>query len=60
LTAQRIETRAELATVAGLGITVGQGYHLGRPSVQPRVWATWGGRAGHLTFPGSSGRAMRI
>lgn len=59
LAAQRIETRAELAALAGLGITVGQGYHLGRPSVQPSEWATWGGRAGHLTFPGGSSRAMR-
>ncbi|MCX2747037.1 EAL domain-containing protein [Arthrobacter sp. MI7-26] len=59
LTAQHIETSAELATLAGLGITVGQGYHLGRPSVQPSEWATWGERAGHLIFPGGTGRAMR-
>ncbi|UKA62090.1 EAL domain-containing protein [Arthrobacter sp. FW306-04-A] len=59
LTAQHIETSAELATLAGLGITVGQGYHLGRPSVQPSEWATWGGRAGHLIFPSGTGRAMR-
>ncbi len=59
LTAQHIETTAELATVAGLGITVGEGYHLGRPSVQPSEWATWGGRAGHLVFPSGTGRAMR-
>jgi EAL domain-containing protein (putative c-di-GMP-specific phosphodiesterase class I) len=59
LTAQRIETKAELAAVAGLGITVGQGYHLGRPSVQPRDWATWAGRAGNPTFPGRSRRATK-
>ncbi|MCZ9882343.1 EAL domain-containing protein [Arthrobacter sp. B2a2-09] len=59
LTAQRIETKAELATLAGLGITVGQGYHLGRPSVQPREWATWGGRAGHLASPGGRARTRR-
>ncbi|WAH95927.1 EAL domain-containing protein [Arthrobacter sp. MMS18-M83] len=59
LTAQHIETSAELTTIAGLGIRVGQGYHLGRPSVQPSEWATWGGRAGHLIFPSGTGRARR-
>ncbi|GAA4026993.1 hypothetical protein GCM10023063_05010 [Arthrobacter methylotrophus] len=55
LSAQRIETGAELAAIARLGITVGQGFHLGRPSVQPGDWAMWAGRTGHLTFPGPSG-----
>ncbi|MDQ0031468.1 EAL domain-containing protein [Arthrobacter bambusae] len=56
LIAQRIETKDELATLRDLGVTFGQGYHLGRPSVQPTEWAKWRGRAGHLTFPG--GRAL--
>lgn len=55
LIAQRIETQDELATIADLGVTFGQGYHLGRPSVQPREWAKWGGKAHHLASPG--GRA---
>ncbi|MEW1822996.1 EAL domain-containing protein [Arthrobacter sp. NPDC080031] len=59
LTAQRIETEAELATLKGLGVTIGQGYHLGRPSVQPREWAKWGGRARHLASPGGRGRNLR-
>ncbi|GAB2741433.1 EAL domain-containing protein [Arthrobacter bambusae] len=59
LTAQRIETKDELATLAGLGVTVGQGYHLGRPSVQPSDWAKWGGRARHLASLGGRGRNLR-
>lgn len=46
LIAQRIETKDELATLADLGVTLGQGYHLGRPSVQPREWAKWAGVPG--------------
>jgi PAS domain S-box-containing protein len=41
LVAEGIETSAELAAVTGLGMTAGQGYLLGRPSIQPREWATW-------------------
>jgi EAL domain-containing protein (putative c-di-GMP-specific phosphodiesterase class I) len=59
LTAQRIETEAELAALSGLGVTHGQGFHLGRPSVQPREWAKWGGRARHLASPGGRGRTTR-
>ncbi len=59
LTAQRIETEAELAALSGLGVTLGQGFHLGRPSVQPREWAKWGGRARHLASPGGRGRTTR-
>jgi EAL domain-containing protein (putative c-di-GMP-specific phosphodiesterase class I) len=39
--AEGIETHAELTTVTTLGITAGQGYFLGRPSVRPREWARW-------------------
>ncbi|UVJ39412.1 EAL domain-containing protein [Arthrobacter sp. CJ23] len=41
LVAQGIETAEDLAAVAGLGITAGQGYFLGRPSIQPRDWDLW-------------------
>ncbi len=32
LIAEGIETEAESATLAGLGVTLGQGFHLGRPA----------------------------
>lgn len=41
LSAEGIESREELAAVVGLGIDRGQGYLLGRPSVDPRDWAAW-------------------
>lgn len=41
IVAEGIETQAELAAVTGLGMTAGQGYLLGRPSVHSREWATW-------------------
>jgi PAS domain S-box-containing protein len=41
LVAEGIETQAELAAVASIGMTAGQGYLLGRPSVHPREWAAW-------------------
>lgn len=59
LIAQRIETKDELATLADLGVTLGEGYHLGRPSVQPSEWAKWGGRSRHLASPGGRGRTTR-
>lgn len=51
LVAEGIETKAELSAVVELGMTAGQGYLLGRPSVRPEEWAQWdealprGGRA---------------
>ena len=48
LVAQHIETEAELATLTGLGLTLGQGYHLGRPTVKPQDWASWQKTAGSL------------
>lgn len=39
--AEGIETRAELTAVNALGVTAGQGYLLGRPSVQPLDWSVW-------------------
>ncbi|MCU1553735.1 MAG: hypothetical protein JWM13_1221 [Arthrobacter sp.] len=41
LIAEGIETEEELAAVAGLGVSAGQGYYLGRPSIRPRDWAAW-------------------
>ena len=41
LVAEGIETQAELSAVMELGMTTGQGYLLGRPSVQPADWAAW-------------------
>ncbi|MFE4544573.1 EAL domain-containing protein [Arthrobacter sp. NPDC056727] len=43
LSAEGIETREELSAVVGLGIARGQGYLLGRPSIDPRDWAAWTG-----------------
>lgn len=39
--AEGIETRDELTTVTELGMTAGQGYFLGRPSVNEKDWASW-------------------
>jgi EAL domain-containing protein (putative c-di-GMP-specific phosphodiesterase class I) len=41
LIAEGIETQAELTAVARIGMTAGQGYLIGRPSVHPGDWATW-------------------
>ena len=59
LSAQRIETEDELATVTGLGIALGQGFHLGRPSVQPREWAAWGAPTEHSTRLLAQARSRR-
>ena len=41
LAAEGIETEDELAAVMRAGMTVGQGYLLGRPSVHPLDWSAW-------------------
>ncbi len=41
LIAEGIETPEELASVSGLGMTAGQGYFIGRPSIHPKDWASW-------------------
>jgi EAL domain-containing protein (putative c-di-GMP-specific phosphodiesterase class I) len=41
LAAEGIETQAELAAVIEAGMTRGQGYLLGRPSVHPLDWSAW-------------------
>jgi PAS domain S-box-containing protein len=39
--AEGIETHRELATLAVLDVTWGQGYYLGRPSTLPEQWHEW-------------------
>ncbi|WP_185982272.1 EAL domain-containing protein [Arthrobacter sp. KBS0703] len=41
LAAEGVETEAELAAVVEAGLTEGQGYLLGRPSVHPLDWSAW-------------------
>lgn len=41
ITAEGIETAAELDFVTGLGIATGQGYFLGHPTMLPDQWAQW-------------------
>ncbi|WP_234005418.1 sensor domain-containing phosphodiesterase [Arthrobacter sp. PGP41] len=41
IVAEGIETLAELAAVTQLGMTSGQGYFLGRPSLHPADWEAW-------------------
>jgi PAS domain S-box-containing protein len=41
IVAEGIETQAELNAVVELGMTSGQGYFLGRPTIHPADWATW-------------------
>ncbi|MBT2593970.1 EAL domain-containing protein [Arthrobacter sp. ISL-72] len=58
LVAEGIETQEELDAVMELGMTSGQGYLLGRPSVQPLEWAAWQTSAEHeASVTGSSGPA---
>jgi EAL domain-containing protein (putative c-di-GMP-specific phosphodiesterase class I) len=41
LVAEGVETPEELRILTELGISAGQGYLLGRPSVRPKDWAAW-------------------
>ncbi|MFK4299395.1 EAL domain-containing protein (putative c-di-GMP-specific phosphodiesterase class I) [Arthrobacter sp. GAS37] len=54
LAAEGIETEAELSAVAELGMTAGQGYLLGRPSVRPEEWALWDEAFQHRRRPKTS------
>ncbi|WP_251043090.1 EAL domain-containing protein [Arthrobacter sp. ISL-69] len=49
LVAEGIESEAELAAVTRLGMYAGQGYVLGRPSVDSQKWATWEALQGRET-----------
>ncbi|MHC6591470.1 EAL domain-containing protein [Arthrobacter sp. C152] len=42
--AEGIETVGELKVLTELGVSAGQGYLLGRPSVRPEDWANWNSR----------------
>ena len=42
IVAEGIETHAELSAVTQLGMTSGQGYFLGGPSLHPSDWEAWG------------------
>ncbi|CAN7543983.1 EAL domain-containing protein [Arthrobacter sp. LjRoot78] len=55
LVAEGIETQAELTAVMDLGMAFGQGYLLGRPSVQPLDWAAWRTAADEEAFTSGSG-----
>jgi EAL domain-containing protein (putative c-di-GMP-specific phosphodiesterase class I) len=55
VTAEGVETAAELDTLRSLGVDTVQGYLLARPSTDPRVWAGWSSR-NWLTHLGMSGR----
>jgi EAL domain-containing protein (putative c-di-GMP-specific phosphodiesterase class I) len=55
LVAEGIETQAELTAVMDLGMAFGQGYLLGRPSVQPLDWAAWRTSADEEAFTSGSG-----
>lgn len=44
ITAEGVETREELDTVAGLGVDHAQGYYLGRPDTSAATWQSWAGR----------------
>ena len=41
IVAEGIETEAELAAVAAIGMTSAQGYLLGRPTIDESVWESW-------------------
>lgn len=59
VTAEGIETGAQLAVVAGLGMTAAQGYFLGRPTTRPQDWESWNSPArdvGVLADPDAAAR----
>lgn len=45
LSAEGIENREQLAAVTEMGMGMGQGYLLGRPSVDPDDWSAWNAEA---------------
>ena len=50
LVAEGVETAEELAAVTKMGMHAGQGYLLGRPSLDSRDWVRWT-KTGTLTDP---------
>lgn len=61
VTAEGVETPAELDTVRSLGVDAVQGFLLSRPSTAPATWATWAARD-WLTEAGlaSAGSGLRV
>lgn len=55
LSAEGIESQAELAAVTEAGLAAGQGYLLGRPSVHPLDWSAWIIEAATDDVPASAG-----
>jgi PAS domain S-box-containing protein len=49
VTAEGVETRAELDSVTDLGVDHAQGFVLADPSTDPGVWRTWSGRDWNVT-----------
>lgn len=47
VTAEGVETAAELDTLRSLGVDTVQGYLLARPSTQPATWTAWADRSDH-------------
>ncbi|WP_104140923.1 EAL domain-containing protein [Arthrobacter sp. ZGTC131] len=45
LSAEGIESREQLAAAIDMGMVMGQGYLLGRPSVDPDDWSAWNAEA---------------
>jgi EAL domain-containing protein (putative c-di-GMP-specific phosphodiesterase class I) len=58
VTAEGVETTAELDTLLTLGVDTVQGYLLARPSADPGAWRTWARRE-WLTHAGLGGSATR-
>ena len=57
IVAEGIETEAELRAVRELGMTSGQGYFLGRPTIRPADWAAWHAQQGsNLDTPAKAHR----
>jgi EAL domain-containing protein (putative c-di-GMP-specific phosphodiesterase class I) len=59
VTAEGVETTAELDTLQNLGVDTVQGYLLARPSTDPGVWQGWA-RRDWLTHAGLGGSARSV
>jgi EAL domain-containing protein (putative c-di-GMP-specific phosphodiesterase class I) len=51
VTAEGVEDRSELETLAALGVDEAQGYFLARPTTDPVRWARWSERTWHQLDP---------
>lgn len=59
VTAEGVETAAELDTLRSLGVDTVQGYLLARPSTDPQTWRSWAER-NWLAHSGMSGQPARV